>query len=103
MSQEFAVIQKNNFTQKDIPLIITEIKNQSFVSSVFVFYYSGLAAQLNEENYLLPIDADVNNELDVKTQSLKFSDVVEASKSIVKLFFIDASRDNPFANANLTR
>jgi uncharacterized caspase-like protein len=102
--QKFTIFQKNNFTRKDIPSIFLEIKKQSSSDAIFVFYYSGHAVEINGENYFLPVDAEINNEADVKEDSLRFSDLIEvvnSKNSNFNLYFVDASRDNPFATSGL--
>ena len=99
--QKFTIFQKNNFTRKDIPLIFSELKKQLSPDSVFVFYYAGHAVEINQVNYFLPVDAEVSSEDDIKKQSLKLDDLVDtvsSTKSNLNLYFIDASRNNPFSS-----
>lgn len=62
---------------------------------------TGHAVEINQVNYFLPVDAEVSSEDDIKKQSLKLDDLVDivsATKSNLNLYFIDASRDNPFSS-----
>ena len=65
-----------------------------------VFYFSGHGITVSGTGYLLPVDADVKSEMDVKLGSaididLTLDQVMSDAK--VKLAFLDASRDDPFA------
>jgi hypothetical protein len=106
LNQNFITLQKNNFTFKDIRIIFREIKKQLSRDAVFVFYYAGHAVEINGENYFLPVDAEINNEADVKENSLRLRDLIEvvnSTESNFNLYFVDASRDNPFARTAIGR
>ena len=81
-------------------------KKQLSRDAVFVFYYAGHAVEINGENYFLPVDAEINNEADVKENSLRLRDLIEvvnSTESNFNLYFVDASRDNPFARTAIGR
>lgn len=64
-----------------------------------VFYYSGHGITVAGTGYLLPVDADVKSEMDVKLGSainidLTLDQIMSDTK--VKLAFLDALRDDPF-------
>jgi uncharacterized caspase-like protein len=68
---------------------------------VALLYYSGHGIAVDGKNYLVPVDANLNSELDVKLGAA--IDVEVAVDQImagarVKLIFLDACRDNPFTN-----
>ncbi len=68
-------------------------------ADVALFYYSGHAVQLEDQNYLLPIGANMTSAADITLETTAFQDVANAmSAARVKsqLFFLDACRDNPF-------
>lgn len=64
-----------------------------------VFYYSGHGLQLGQENYLLPIDIDVRNELSVRYGAIGISDILTdiERQADITIVVLDACRDNPFA------
>ncbi len=68
-------------------------------SDVALFYYSGHGMQMNGVNYLVPIDAPIRKEdLDFQTVTLDLvQKQLESAK--VKLVFLDACRNNPFARS----
>jgi uncharacterized caspase-like protein len=70
-------------------------------ADVALLYYSGHGIAVDGRNYLLPVDSDLSSELDVKLGAA--IDVAVAVDEVmaparVKLVFLDACRDNPFAN-----
>jgi hypothetical protein len=65
-----------------------------------VFFYAGHGIAIDGINYLLPVDADIKSEIDIKLGNainvdLTLDQTMNAAK--VKLVFLDACRDNPFA------
>jgi hypothetical protein len=65
-----------------------------------VFFYAGHGIAIGGTNYLLPIDADIKSEMDVKLGAAINIDLTldqTMSDAKVKLVFLDACRDNPFA------
>ena len=61
-----------------------------------LFRSAGHGAQVNGENYLLPIDMDIpQTESDIRLSSIKVDDVINSIKSKNKIIFLDACRDNP--------
>ncbi len=76
-----------------------ELRNFSMESSrasVAVVFYAGHGAQVNGENFLLPIDIEVpKRESDIRLSSIKVDDVINSIQSKTKVIFLDACRDNP--------
>ena len=67
-------------------------------ADVAVFFYSGHGIEIDGTNFLLPIDAKLEYESDVKHQAIAIDDVVWALRgaSKLQLILLDACRDNPF-------
>ena len=67
-------------------------------ADVALFYYSGHAMQFNGQNYLMPIDAELKDEADLRRLTLVDQikgDLAEAKN--LKILVLDACRDNPLA------
>jgi hypothetical protein len=64
-----------------------------------LFYYAGYGLQVNGKNYLVPIDAEVDDESAVTVELIKLDDVIDAlgNTSGARLLVLDACRRNPFA------
>lgn len=73
-------------------------------AEVAVVYYAGHGLQVNGQNYLVPSDAQVDNEaeLDVTLVPLELAMQQLRRGSRVNIVMLDACRDNPFA-ASLSR
>jgi len=68
-------------------------------NNVGLFYFSGHGLQLNKLNYLLPIDAVIESEADVKYESIDLGRIIsqmELARNDLNFIILDASRKNPF-------
>jgi len=65
-----------------------------------LFFYAGHALQLQGQNFLMPTDAELEDEVGVRYQTVSLEDVRAAldRTSGVKIMIIDACRNNPLAN-----
>lgn len=71
---------------------------------VALFFYAGHGMQANGVNYLVPVDAKLSSERDLKYQMIKLSDILdEMDEAQVKLVFLDACRDNPLSRSLAAR
>jgi len=64
-----------------------------------VFYFAGHGMEVFGENYLIPIDAELNSQTDVKYKTLNVNQVLDnmdEKRVGMKLIILDACRDNPF-------
>jgi hypothetical protein len=83
---------------------IKKFAAESESALVTVVYYAGHGAQINGENYLLPIDLETpKRESDIQLSAIKVDDIVNSIKSKIKVVFLDACRDNPVLAKNLAK
>jgi len=71
--------------------------------AVAIFYYSGYATQTNGENFLVPVDATINEESDVAREAFRLRDFInELAKTplAARIIILDASRDHQFGLAS---
>src|SRR5258706_13766918 len=73
-------------------------------AEVGLFFYAGHGLQLNEKNFLVWINAKLENEFLLSSETIALTSIVRLmeSKSAVNLVFLDACRNNPLAE-NLRR
>ncbi len=67
---------------------------------VGMFYFAGHGVQVDGENYLVPVSADIKKEKDIKYKSVHLGyllDEFENSGNDMNIIVLDACRDNPFA------
>ena len=95
----FEVIRGVDLSGRDMAERLREFGGKTEGADLAVLYYAGGAIMLRGSTFLLPIDADVKSENDMKpgeTFDLDSALSQTMSKAKVKLAFIDASRTLPF-------
>src|ERR1700756_4229607 len=96
----FEVIEGSNLTPDQMTEKLLDFGRKAQGSDVAVFYYAGHGIAVGGTNYLLPVDADIKSEMDVKLGAAINIDLTldqTMGDAKVKLVFLDACRDNPFA------
>src|SRR3984893_779775 len=97
----FEVIEGTNLTRDKMTEKLLDFGKRAQGADVAVFFYAAHGIAVNGTNYLLPVDADIKSEMDVKLGAAINIDVTldqTMNDAKVKLVFLDACRDNPFAN-----
>ena len=80
---------------------LRDFEDDSVDAEMAVVYYSGHAMEMNGVNYLIPVDAALKSDRDVEDESVAIDRVqrsLEGAKKL-KLFILDACRNNPFAQS----
>jgi hypothetical protein len=96
----FEVVEGTNLTRDQMTDRLLEFGKKAQGADVAVFFYAGHGIAISGTNYLLPVDADIKSEMDVKLGAAINIDLTldqTMSDAKVKLVFLDACRDNPFA------
>jgi len=96
----FDVVEGTDLTRDGMTERLLEFGGKSQGADVAVFFYAGHGLAVDGTNYLLPVDADIKSEMDVKLGKALNIDVTldqTMSDAKVRLVFLDACRDNPFA------
>lgn len=95
----FNVIKRINANRSEMRNAVYEFGDRLKKGGVGLFFYAGHGLQVNGENYLVPIDANVRRKYDVPDQCLKASYVLSAmeeSGNRLNIIILDACRNNPF-------
>jgi hypothetical protein len=96
----FDVVEGSNLTRDKMTEKLLDFGKKAEGADVALFFYAGHGIAVNGTNYLLPVDADLKSEMDVKLGAAINVDLTleqTMSDAKVKLVFLDACRDNPFA------
>jgi hypothetical protein len=107
-SANFEVIEAPNLTQTDLRRMVREFAIYAATKgpdTVSLIYYAGHGLQVDGENYLVPVDANIKSEADVAIEAVRLNDMMEvmaATPSKTRIFILDACRNNPFSDINRT-
>src|SRR5437016_2749989 len=96
----FEVVEGSNLTRDKMTERLLDFGKKAQGADVALFFYAGHGIAISGTNYLLPVDADIKSEMDVKLGAAINIDLTldqTMSDAKVKLVFLDACRDNPFA------
>ena len=93
-------MEGSNLTRDKMTEKLLDFGKKAEGADVALFFYAGHGIAVNGTNYLLPVDADLKSEMDVKLGAAINVDLTleqTMGDAKVKLVFLDACRDNPFA------
>lgn len=63
-------------------------------------YFSGHGLQKDGRNYLVPVDAKITSEASIERETISLDSLIDVLKAFpVSMIFLDACRNNPFAEA----
>ena len=68
-------------------------------AQVTLFFYAGHGLQVEGENYLVPTDAKLADEVDLRLEAFELTAFLRQMRGGTNLVFLDACRDNPLAQS----
>ncbi|MGH6643541.1 MAG: caspase family protein, partial [Bradyrhizobium sp.] len=97
----FEVLQVIDANKRDLDLNMAKFARLAIDADAALFYYAGHAVQYQGRNYLMPTDAEVEDEISFRYQMTPLDDVRAALDrgDGVKIVILDACRNNPVVNA----
>ncbi len=101
---EFEVIHITNATYPEVREGVRKFYDQLVAGpkdrTVGLFYYAGHGVQFENENYLIPIDAEMKFEDDIVRMGFPVQRIIlgsmERANSAMNIVILDACRNNPF-------
>ena len=95
----FTVLAHENATKKTMEAAIIEFGRRLAEGGVGAFYYAGHGLQVRGRNYLVPVDAEIDDEASTRVAAVDVELVLEQmaeAKNRVNIVILDACRNNPF-------
>lgn len=95
----FKVIKLENATQEQMLKALSDFGAEIDKGGVGVFYFAGHGVQVGRQNYLIPVDANISREEQIRTRALNAQEVLDRMASAgnaLNLLFLDACRNDPF-------
>jgi len=86
-------------TKDDLTRAIARLKSKVKPDSVVMLFFGGYGIQAAGESYMIPVDATIWKEADVRRDGVSVESVLDAVKeygACAKLVVLDASRRNPY-------
>jgi uncharacterized caspase-like protein len=100
----FEVIQGRDLGANDLRSLVRDFLDKAQdlePGSTVMVYLAGHGVQLEGDNYLLPVDARIERDVDVPIEGFRLSDLVrslERSPAQVRVIVADMARDYPFGS-----
>ncbi len=95
----FDVDMVEDATRDDMVRAVNRLKSRITRDSVVMLFFGGYGIQAGRESYMLPVDAAIWKERDVRRQGVSIEGVLEMMKeqgAKEDLVVVDASRRNPY-------
>ena len=86
-------------SRDDMARAVERLKSKIRQDSVVMLFYGGYGVQVGRESYMIPVDAVIWKEADVRRDGLSIESVLTVMKergARAKLVVVDASRRNPY-------
>jgi len=86
-------------SRDDMARAIARLKSRIKRDSVVMLFFGGYGVQVGRESYMIPVDAAIWKESDVRRQGVSIEAVLDVMKeqgARAKLVVVDASRRNPY-------
>ena len=95
----FDVDMVEDATKDDMVRAVSRLKSKITSDSVVMLFFGGYGVQAGRESYMLPVDAVIWKERDVRHTGVSIESVLDMMKeqgAKAKLVVVDASRRNPY-------
>jgi hypothetical protein len=96
---DFEVIQATDADKREFEMALQRFARAAVDADSALFFYAGHAMQYQGRNYLMPVDAELEDEFSLRYQMVLIDDVRAALDRVngVKIMILDACRNNPLA------
>ena len=86
---------------QDLRAAMDRFAFQSETADLALIYFAGHAVEVQGENYMIPVDANVGSNRDVQRQSVSLDDMLATvdRARVMRIVILDSCRDNPFGDA----
>jgi len=95
----FDVVKATNADRGQMVRALSEFAKRLRPDGIGLFFYAGHGIQVGGNNFLIPVDADIQDEHDTSFLGINVNDVMRAMEgagSRFNMMLLDACRDNPF-------
>ena len=96
---DFNVTLRNDRTKTELESDIDELTKDRRKGDLCLFFYAGHGVQVDNQNFMVPIGAEVEREHHVKHRCVNLRyliDAMEDSDGSLNIVILDACRNNPF-------
>ncbi len=97
-SQDYVVHHHSDITKRAFEDALRRILFDVDKDTEVVVFYAGHGFQIGSENYLVPVDADLDSIYDIPFETVSLSSLVSivGARARLQVVILDSCRDNPF-------
>ncbi|MBL4756030.1 MAG: caspase family protein, partial [Flavobacteriales bacterium] len=87
-------------SSKQLRDAVDEFSFRSEAADLALIYYAGHGVEVQGENFLIPVDADVKSNKDIQRQGLSLKELLASVEHArkMRIVILDSCRDNPFGD-----
>jgi hypothetical protein len=95
----FEVTYRQDLEKRKMDTTLAQFTRNAREAEVALFYYAGHGMQFNGQNYLMPVDAELEDQVSLRYEMISLDDVRNALQGAngVKIMILDACRNNALA------
>jgi uncharacterized caspase-like protein len=100
-----AVLLRTDLDRRAMYEAIRQFEPSAKKADVALVYYAGHGLEVGGQNYLMPIDAKLARDSDLKDEAITLADLLSAASGarMLKLVILDACRNNPVSERMVLR
>ena len=97
----FDVVELHDLNREAFVETLGQFSEKSVGADFAVIYYAGHGMEVNNRNYLIPVDARLESDTRLRFETVALDDVLAALDGAkgTRMMLLDACRDNPFLAA----
>ncbi len=98
-AQGYIVSEHQDITKREFENVLRRVMFDADQDTEVVLFYAGHGFQIGNENYLVPVDADLDTVYDVPFESVSLGSLIGiiGARARLTIVMLDSCRDNPFA------
>lgn len=94
----FTVTTGFNLDYNQMRLVLWDFAEDAADADVVIIYFAGHGIEIDNTNYLIPVNAQLKSDRDVDFEAIRLDSIVDAIADApgLKIVLVDACRNNPF-------
>jgi peptidoglycan hydrolase-like protein with peptidoglycan-binding domain len=94
----FGVTEGSDLDFRGMRLAIRDFADEARKADVVLVYYAGHGIEIDNTNYLIPVNAELRHDRDVEFEAIRLDALLNAieGSDALKIVLVDACRNNPF-------
>lgn len=95
----FEVVEGTDLTKAAMTAAIDRFTEAAYEANVALIFYAGHGIQVDGQNYLIPVDAELTSPAHLRTRAIRVEEMMSAlpPDPAVSVVILDACRDNPLS------